>query len=170
MTLPPISVRDASLGDLEAINAIYNHYVPISTTTYDYAPMGMDERRAWFTGRSAMHPATVAERGREIVGFGSLHAFRARIGYRWAVENSVYVHPDHQRTGVGSAILADLVDRARRHGVHTIVAGIDAEQAASVALHAKFGFVEVGRFPEVGRKFERWLDVIFMQLMLGSED
>jgi len=161
-----LHIRLATESDLPAINAIYNYYVPISTTTYDLEPMSMDERRRWFAGRASLHPVTVACRGDEVVGWGSLHTFRNKPGYRLTVENSVYVHPDRQRMGVGSAILADQIERARRLGLHTIVAGIDAEQTASIALHAKHGFREVGNFPEVGRKFDRWLDAIFMQLIL----
>jgi phosphinothricin acetyltransferase len=167
--MPP-RIRLAAASDLEAINAIYNHYVPISTTTYDYEPMSMEERRRWFEDREAIHPVTVAgldERGAEqIVGYGSLHPFRAKIGYRYTVENSVYVHPDHQRQGIGSAILVDQIQRARELGLRAIVAGIDAEQTASVALHARHGFQHVARLPQIGRKFDRWLDVIFMELLL----
>jgi L-amino acid N-acyltransferase YncA len=191
-----LSIRLATEADLPAINEIYNHYVPISTTTYDVQPMGMEERRRWFAGRESIHPITVAVRespsppGRgqgegesqsaqpspgssvqppaspPIVGWGSLHTFRNKSGYRMTVENSVYVHPEHQRTGVGSAIILDQIERARQLGLHAIVAGIDAEQEASLALHYKHGFREVGRFPQVGRKFDRWLDAVFMELLL----
>lgn len=164
--MPELSIRLANEHDLPAINGIYNHYVPISTTTYELAPTSIDERRRWFEGRAAIHPVTVACRGEAIVGWGSLHTFRAKSGYRLTVENSVYVHPDCQRSGVGSAILVDQIARARDLGLHAIVAGIDSEQTASQALHAKLGFREVGRFPQVGRKFDRWLDAVFMELLL----
>lgn len=159
-------IRLANAKDLDAINAIYNHYVAASTTTYDEAPMTAEERRAWFDGREPVHPVTVAERDGEIVGYGSLHPFRAKRGYRFVVENSVYVRPELHRQGVGSAILADLIERARTLGHHAIVAVIDAEQAASVAIHAKHGFVEVGRLPQIGTKFGRWLDVVLMERLL----
>jgi phosphinothricin acetyltransferase len=178
MTHPPqCTVRLATEADLKAINAIYNHYVPISTTTYDLKPMTLAQRRKWFKGREEIHPVTVALRAdaagdsadvqeKPIVGWGSLNWWRAKPGYRLTVENSVYVHPDHQRAGVGSAILLDQIERARQLGIHVIVAGIDAEQEASLALHYKHGFREVGRFPQVGYKFDRWLDAVFMQLTL----
>lgn len=152
--------------DLAAINDIYNHYVPISTTTYDVEPTSHAQRQKWYAGREATHPVTVACRGGCVVGWGSLHPFRGKSGYRFTVENSVYVHPAHQRQGIGSAILADQIDRARALGIHAIVAGIDALQHTSLALHAKHGFVEVARFPQIGRKFDQWLDVVFMQLTL----
>jgi phosphinothricin acetyltransferase len=161
-----LSIRLATADDLDAINAIYNHYVATSTTTYDEEPMTADERRTWFAARDPVHPVTVAERNGEIVGYGSLHTFRAKRGYRFVVENSVYVRDDCQRQGVGSAILADLIERARTVGHHAIVAGIDADQHASIALHAKHGFVHVGRMPQIGTKFGRWLDVVFMEKLL----
>jgi phosphinothricin acetyltransferase len=165
-----LRIRHAEESDLPAINAIYNHYVPISTTTYDLQPLSLDQRRQWFIGREPIHPVTVAVRDDDptgqIVGWGSLHTFRNKPGYRLTVENSVYIHPDHQRTGIGSAILADQIERARKLGIHTIVAAIDGEQPASLALHAKHGFREVGRLPQVGHKFDRWLDAVFMQLIL----
>jgi L-amino acid N-acyltransferase YncA len=164
-------VRLATAADLAAINDIYNHYVANSTTTYDEQPMTMDERRQWLEGRQPIHPVTVATEfdaaGHEtVVGYGSLHTFRAKRGYRFTVENSVYVRPDRHRQGVGSDILADQITRAKALGLHAIVAGIDASQAASLAIHAKHGFVEVGRFPQIGHKFGQWLDVVFMERLL----
>lgn len=165
-----LAIRPATEADLSAINAIYNHYVAISTTNYDIDPLSMEERRRWFAGRAAIHPVIVvcdaASGGEKIVGWGSLNVFRSKPGYRFAVENSVYVHPDHQRTGIGSAIIERQIEQARELGLHAIVAGIDSEQTASISLHAKHGFREVGRFPEIGRKFDRWLDAIFMQRLL----
>ena len=161
-----ISIRLAEAADLGAINEIYNHYVATSTTTYDEEPMSLDERQQSFATRPANHPLTVAQRGGQVVGYGSLHTFRAKRGNRLVVENSVYVHPDPHRPGIGSAILADLIERARTLGLHAIVAGIDASQSASLAIHAKHGFVEVGRFPQIGHKFGQWLDVAFMELLL----
>ena len=165
----PLTIRLATADDLPAINAIYNHYVPISTTTYDIELMSLETRRKWFENRDAIHPVTVAhheDAPSDIVGWGSLHTFRGKPGYRLTVENSVYVHPDRQREGIGSAILLDQIERARALGLHAIIAGIDAEQLPSLALHYKHGFREVGRFGQIGYKFDRWLDVIFMELLL----
>ncbi len=177
-----LQIRLATAADLPAINDIYNHYVPISTTTYDVQPMSLETRRTWFENRDAIHPVTVAHYEDDessappasslqppaspIVGWGSLHTFRNKPGYRLTVENSVYVHPDRQREGIGSAILLDQIERAKALGLHVIVAGIDAEQTPSLALHYKHGFREVGRFGQIGYKFDRWLDVIFMELLL----
>jgi phosphinothricin acetyltransferase len=177
-----LQIRLATAADLAAINDIYNHYVPISTTTYDIQPMSLDARRQWFETRDPIHPVTVAcdaddesssppasslqPTASPIVGWGSLHTFRNKPGYRLTVENSVYVHPDRQREGIGSAILLDQIERAKALGLHAIIAGIDAEQTPSLALHYKHGFREVGRFGQIGHKFDRWLDVIFMELLL----
>jgi phosphinothricin acetyltransferase len=169
----PIIVRPAETGDLAAINAIYNHYVRSSTCTYQEEPETIDARRAWFDQHpSDRFPVLVACAGipaGEIVGWGALSPYRERSAYRFSVENSVYVRPDWQRRGVGSALLRDLVDRARRIGFRTILAGIDAEQTASIALHAKLGFVQTAHLRQVGFKFGRWLDVYFMQLTLADE-
>jgi phosphinothricin acetyltransferase len=161
-----LSIRLASAADLEAINAIYNHYVATSTTTYDEEPMTADERRVWFEGRPPIHPVTAAERDGQLVGYGSLHPFRSKRGYRFTVENSVYVRHDCQRQGIGNAILADQIERARALGLRAIVAVIDAQQPASIALHSRHGFVEVGRFPQIGTKFGAWLDVVFMERLI----
>lgn len=159
-------IRAATADDLVAINDIYNHYVPISTTTYTLQPTSLEERQRWFADRPEIHPVTVACRDGVVVGWGSLGGFRAKEGYRNTVEDTIYVHPQFHRQGIGTALLADLIERARRLGLRTIIAGVDREQAASIELHRKFGFVQVAHLREVGSKFDRWLDVYFMQLML----
>jgi L-amino acid N-acyltransferase len=164
--MEPLAIREAGVSDLVPINDIYNHYVASSTCTYQYEPSTLEERRSWFAEHDAAHPVTVATRGGAIVGWGSLSWFRTRIGYRFTVENTIYVRHDAQRQGVGRALLDDLIARARRSGHRTIIAGISAEQAASVALHRAAGFEEVARMREVGFKFDQWLDVMFMQLLL----
>ncbi len=159
-------IRPAAVEDLPTINAIYNHYVEHSTCTYQYQPSSAAERAAWFSGHDEHHPITVAVRAHEVVGWGSLGPFRTREGYRYTVENSVYVRHDLQRQGIGQALLRDLIVRARTLGHRTIVAGISAEQTGSIALHEREGFREVAHLKEVGFKFEQWLDVVFLQLML----
>jgi L-amino acid N-acyltransferase YncA len=159
-------VRAAGSDDLAAINDIYNHYVIHSTTTYDVEPNTVEERARWFAEHGPEHPVIVAERDREVVGFGSLSRFRTRFAYGHSVEDSVFVRHDLFRQGIGSAILEDLVFRAKAIGHHTVIGGIDGEQEASIALHGRHGFAEVARLREVGYKFGRWLDVVFMQRML----
>lgn len=165
-TTPPVQIRCATPEDLPAINDIYNHYVLNSTCTYQEEPETMHDRRAWFAAHGPAHPVTVALEAGEIVGWGSLSPYHKRAAYRHTVENSVYVAHTHHRRGIGRWLLADLIDRARAIRHHTIIALIDGEQAGSVALHAKMGFGHVARFRELGFKFNRWLDVVYMQLML----
>lgn len=167
-TPPPVLVRPATRADLRAINDIYNHFVACSTCTYQEEPDTIEGRAAWFARHGPAHPVTIAEAADAVVGWGSLSPFHPRSAYRFTVENSVYVHPAHHRKGVGRALLRDLVERARAAGHRTIIAGIDAEQAGSVALHASEGFVEAGRLRHVGFKFGRWLDVVYMQRETGK--
>jgi L-amino acid N-acyltransferase len=163
------AIRLARDGDLEAINAIYNHYVERCTCTYQETPETMEGRRQWFAGHGASHPVTVAEIDGRIVGWGALSSYHSRCAYRYTVENSVYVAADFHGRGLGSALLADLIQRAKALGHRAIIAAIDSEQTASIALHAKFGFAAVGRFRQVGFKFGRWLDVVYMELLLTGE-
>jgi phosphinothricin acetyltransferase len=161
-----LSIRAAGEGDLPAINAIYNHYVTSATCTWQYEPTPAAERRVWLAARGPEHPVTVAMLDGEVVGFGSLGPYRPREGYRFTVENTVYVHPERQRRGIGGALLADLIERARALGHRSIIAGVSSDQPASLALHRAHGFVEVARLREVGFKFGLWLDLIFLQRML----
>jgi phosphinothricin acetyltransferase len=159
-------IRIAKVTDLEAINRIYNHYVVNSACTYQEEPSTPEERAAWFAGHGPRHPVTVAERDGEVVGWGSLSKFHPRSAYGKTVENSVYVRKDSHRQGIGAALLGDLLERGKAIGHHSVMALIDSQQRGSVALHEKFGFVEVGRLREVGFKFGRPGDVIYMQRML----
>lgn len=162
-------IRPATESDLTAINDIYNYYVLHSTCTYQEEPEPLDDRRRWFTRHGEQHPITVATAGGQIVGWGSLSPFRERSAYRYTVENSVYVHHEHHRRGIGALLLEDLIGRSRSLGHRVIIAGIDGEQTASVAIHAKFHFEKVGYLKQVGYKFGRWLDVIYMGLALANE-
>jgi phosphinothricin acetyltransferase len=163
-------IRLAAESDLAAIDDIYNYYVHTSTCTYQEIPGTMDERRAWFSRRERdWHPVTVAEIEGEVVGWGALNEFRPRTAYRFTVEDSVYVRHDLHRRGIGRALLADLIERSRAIGHRSIVAGIDGEQGPSIRIHEAFGFVRVAHLKQVGFKFGRWLDVIYLQLMLGDE-
>lgn len=162
-------IRPAAESDLVAINDIYNHYVLHSTCTYQEEPESLEGRRQWFRHHSEKHPVIVAELDGQVAGWGSLSAFHPRSAYRHTVENSVYVHHQHHRHGLGSLLLQELIIHARNQGHCAIIAGIDAGQTASVALHSKFNFEEVGRLKRVGLKFGCWLDVIYMELILKTQ-
>jgi len=164
--MPAIIIRAATTADLGAINDIYNHYVRVCTCTYQEKPETPKARRQWFHHHGKRYPVVVAEIAGRVVGWGSLSAFHARSAYRFTVENSVYVHHRYHGRGIGSRLLQELITCARGLGYRAMIAGIDAEQTGSAALHAKFGFKEVGRLKHVGFKFNRWLDVIYMELLL----
>jgi phosphinothricin acetyltransferase len=161
-----ISLRPATEADLPAISAIYNHYIVTSTATYQYEPETIEDRKQWFAEHDEKHPAIVAQENSEIAGWGSLSDFRTRCGYRFTVEASVYVRHDCHRKGIGRAILTDLIERARKLGYHVLIGGASGDQTASLALQESLGFERIAHFREVGWKFDRWLDVVFMQLML----
>src|SRR5262245_9700343 len=163
---PAVTIRPATEPDLTAINDIYNHYVLHSTCTYQEELEPIEGRRRWFSHHGAQHPVTVAELDGRVVGWGSLSSYHARSAYRRTVENSVYGHHEFPRRGIGSVMLQDLIGRARTLGHRAIIAGIDADQKASVALHSRFEFQHVGHLKQVGFKFGRWLDVIYMELLL----
>lgn len=163
-----VVIRPATESDLVAINDIYNHYVLRSTCTYQEEPEPLEGRQAWFNRHGEKHPIIIAEVGGQAVGWGSLSAYHQRSAYRQTVENSVYVHHEHQHRGIGSLLLEELIGRAEKLGHHAIIAGIDAEQTASVALHTKFGFERVGCLKQIGFKFGRWLDVVYMERILPA--
>jgi phosphinothricin acetyltransferase len=164
-------LREATPADVAAINAIYNHYVRVSTCTYDLEPRSEDDAVRWLEAhQDPRYPATVATQasgdGREVIGWASLSPFRPRPAYRFTVEDTVYVRHGHHARGVGRALLADLIARARTLGHHSIVAAISADQDRSVRLHEAAGFTRVALIPEVGYKFDRWLDLAMLQLHL----
>jgi phosphinothricin acetyltransferase len=163
-----ILVRDACEQDLPAIVEITNQAIRETTAVWSYTPATIDSRRQWWQDRQQRnYPVLVAEVDNRVVGFASFGDFRPWEGYRYTVEHSVYVTPDRQRQGIGRLLLANLIDRARVTGKHSMIAGIDAANSASLQLHRQFGFVEVGRLPEVGWKFERWLNLVLLQLVLN---
>jgi L-amino acid N-acyltransferase len=109
----------------------------------------------------------VAEIDGEVVGFASLSQWKEKHAYRTSVEDSVYIHRDHQRQGLGRVLLAELLDTAEKSGFHAVFARIVGGHDASIGLHAELGFEQVGVEREVGRKFNRWLDVVLMEKILG---
>jgi phosphinothricin acetyltransferase len=165
---PPtaFAIRLATADDLEAIRAIFNYYVERSTCTFQIELETAEERLAWFRDRSERHPVTVAVVGCDVLGWAALSPWKARCAYAHSAEASVYVHHEHHRRGVGRALLLELIERARSAGLHTIIGGACSEQSASLALQAALGFEPVGTFRAVGRKFDRWLDVTYLQLLL----
>ena len=163
----PVIVRAAAEADLPAILAIYNDAVAKTTAIWNDGFADLENRRQWYEGRRRLrYPVLVATLDDAVIGYASFGDFRAFDGYRFTVENSVYVAEPARRRGAASALLVALIERARALGKHVMVAGIAGENDISIRLHAKHGFVETARMPEVGFKFGRWLDLVFMQLKL----
>lgn len=165
---PSYNIRPAVEADLPAINDIYNHYVLHSTCTYQEEPETLEDRQRWFRRHGEKHPVIVAEANGQVAGWGSLSPFHPRSAYRHTVENTVYIHHALLGQGIGSLLLQELIDRSGDLGHRAIIALIDGDQAASVALHAKFGFDKAGHLKGVGFKFGRWLDVVYMQLNVAT--
>jgi phosphinothricin acetyltransferase len=167
--MPSVSIRTAVARDAEAIAAIYNHEVENTTATFDLVPRSVEVQREWLAARTGAFTALVADDTVVgLIGFAALSTYRDRAGYRTTVENSVYVHREHQRRGVGRLLLTTLLDVARDSGFHTVIARIDSQSLGSLALHRSLGFAEVGVEREIGRKFGRWLDSVIMQKMLDG--
>lgn len=160
---PDYALRDATPGDAERINAIYNHYVPWSSCTFALEPTSIEERSLWLSRRHRDHPAVVAETDGEVVGWGSLDPYRSRGGYAATAEISIYVDPSEHGRGLGRELTRRLMARAAEVGLHTIIAMICTEQRASLTAFSREGFVERGTMREVGRKLERWLDVAVLE-------
>ena len=168
--LGTMHIRLATEADLSAINDIYNHYVLHSTATYQIEPCTPGERLAWFHAHDTEHPITVAEEetanGTVILGWGALSRFHERAAFRQTIEDSVYIHRDHLRRGLGRLLLTDLIERARTIGHRTIIGLVSADQIPSLTLHQKLGFTHKGTLTQVGRKFDQWLDLTYLQLIL----
>jgi phosphinothricin acetyltransferase len=161
-------VRDATEADLHGILEIYNDAVLHTTAVWNESPVEIAERAAWLAERRRRgFPVLVAELDGTVAGYASFGDFRAWDGYRHTVENSIYVRADLRGQGIGSLLLPELVGRAAALRKHVMVAGIEGENQASLRLHARFGFEQAGRLREVGRKFGRWLDLVFLRRALG---
>ena len=163
-----ISIRLATIADAEAILEIYNHEVVHTVATFDLVARSLDEQRQWLTARSGAFAAIVAISDNAVVGFGSLSPYKERPAYRTSVEDSVYVHTSHQGRGIGKLLVTELLNIARVSGFHAVFARITASSTASRGLHSACGFHLVGIEQEVGRKFNRWLDVALMQIVLAD--
>lgn len=160
-------IRDATTGDLPGILEIHNEAIANTTAIWDETLADLDERRRWLDDRRANgFPVLVADVDGAVAGYASYGVWRAKSGYRYTVENSVYVHVDHHRRGIATALMTALIERARAGGIHVIVASVESSNTTSIALHERFGFRIVAQMPEVGRKFGRWLDMMYLQLTL----
>ncbi len=154
----------------EAILAILNDAIAHSTALYDYRPRTMANMVTWFdVKRQGGFPVIgIEDDAGTLLAFGSYGTFRAFPAFKYTVEHSVYVHPDHRGGGLGMAVMRALIDAARAQDVHAMVGAIDAANAGSIALHERLGFAHVGTLPQVGFKFGRWLDLALYQRLLDT--
>lgn len=162
-----VILRPAIKNDLEKILEIVNHSILHTTANYSYEIQTLEVQKQWFEDKNKKNlPVVVAELDGEVVGFGSYGQFREKIGYQYTVEHSVYVVDHIIGKGVGAKLLSEIIRLAKEQGYHVMIGAIDAENAGSIAFHEKFGFVATGTIREVGYKFDHWLDLVFMQLIL----
>jgi phosphinothricin acetyltransferase len=163
----PALLRPARFDDLEAILGIYNEAIETTTAIYEYACFDNTYMQHWWQQKTDnAQPVIVAEVDGMVVGFATYGVFRARAAYRTTMEHSVYVLGAFRGRGLGKSLLEDIIGRAKSAGVHVLIGGIDAENELSIQLHEKLGFRRAGRLHEVAFKFNRWLDLVFVELIL----
>lgn len=166
----PVTIRSVTPADIDDITTIYTHAVKHGTASFEIEPPSrsdMDARRK--TLESGGFPYLVADIGGSIAGYAYAGPYRPRIAYRYAVEDSVYIHPDAHRRGIGRMLLTALLTQAEARGFRQMIAVIgDSAQTASIALHRSLGFQDVGTFVNIGFKHGRWLDSVLMQRSLGE--
>ena len=162
-------IRHAIPADLPGLLAIYNSVIATSTAVYSETQVTLANREAWMDERNrAGYPVLVAGEDHNIFGFASFGDFRSFPGYRFTVEHSVHVAESYRGQGLGKALVAALLPLAIAQEKHVMIGGIDADNAASIAMHERLGFGKVALLPQVGCKFGRWLDLVFMQKILAS--
>ena len=162
-----INVRQANENDLPAMLEIYNDIILNTTAVWHNDPHTIEMRREWYAIKKEQgYPIFIAHEDGKVAGFSTIGPFRPWTGYRFTVENSVYVAAGSRGKGIANLLMQPLIDAAKEMNLHAIVAGIEATNEASIALHNKFGFVEVAHFKEVGFKFNRWMDLKFLELIL----
>jgi L-amino acid N-acyltransferase YncA len=162
-----IKIRPYQTEDTQAILEIINHNILHSTALYDYKVRSYEQQLSILADKiNKNFPVIVAEFDGQLVGFGMYSEFRFREAYKYTVEHSVYVNEKFHGKGIGKLVLQELIALARKQKLHTMIAVIDAENQDSIEFHEKFGFKTVGIIKESGFKFDRWLDSVFMQLIL----
>jgi L-amino acid N-acyltransferase len=162
-----ITIRNATENDIQPMLDIYNEIIENTTAVFQYDLHTLEMRKDWLSKkREENFPVLIAEENDAIVGFSTFGQFRSWQAYKYSVENSVYVKAGCRGKGIGKLLLQPLIDSAKQMQLHTIIAGIVADNKASIALHKQFGFVDVAHFKEVGFKFDKWLGLKFFQLML----
>jgi phosphinothricin acetyltransferase len=161
------TISAAARAQLSEIRDIYNEVIRNSTAVFSDVEVTLADREAWFDAKCAAgFPVLVATDPSGVVGFGTLGEFRTWPGYRYSVEHTVHVRADRRGRGIGRALVQALLQEAARMQKHVMIAGIDAQNVTSIALHEKLGFRVAGELKEVAFKFGRWLDLKFMQRLI----
>ena len=164
------SIVDANEANLPGILAIYNDAVLNTTAIWNETLVDLANRRTWLLERQAQgFPVLVVQQAGEVLGYATYGPWRPHDGYKHSVEHSVYVRRDQRGQGLGLRLMQALIERARAANLHVMIAAIETENASSIRLHERLGFITTGQMPQVGRKFERWLDLTFMQLILPEQ-
>ncbi len=161
-------IRAATANDAAAIVAIYNHFVATTTISFEETPVSPQEMESRIANVTASLPWYVFEQDGEVLGYAYATPWRVRSAYRFSVESSVYVSPNHARRGIARQLYATLLDDLETRGVRVVLGGIAQPNAASVALHEAFNFEKVAHFKQVGRKFDQWIDVAYWERILGE--
>lgn len=162
-------IRDAETADLEAITAIHNDAVLNTTAIWNEEAVTVEDRAAWLGDRQQKgYPVIVAVDESGVLGYATFGDWRPHSGYRHTVEHSVYVRDGQRGRGIGKALMIELIHRARTLGNHVMVAAIESSNTGSIIMHKRLDFMQVGRMPQVGTKFDRWLDLTFLQLVLDQ--
>lgn len=162
-----IKIRPYQTEDTQAILDIINYNIINSTALYDYNVRSYEQQKTILEDKiNKGFPVIVAELDGVVAGFGMYSEFRFREAYKYTVEHSVYVNNDFHGKGIGKILLQELIDLAKKQGLHTMIGVIDAENQSSITFHEKFGFTTAGIIKDSGFKFDRWLHSVFMQLIL----
>jgi phosphinothricin acetyltransferase len=165
-------IRPATEADIPAIQSLYAHHVLTGTGTFALTPPSIGEMLGNLISiRSKGLPYLVIMNDNELVGFAYIAPFKPREGYAYSAENSIYMAPNHQKKGLGKALLAELCQKAKEAGIYSLLAIIgDSENYASIKLHSALGFAPCGAWPKAGFKFEKWRDIVLMTRLLNSQD
>jgi len=162
-----VRIEDAEERDLAGIVAILNEVIATSTAVFSDSPVTLAEQGEWWRQRHERgFPVLVVREGEEVLAYASYGEFRSHAGYATTVEHTVHVASGARRRGIGRALVERLVELARADGMHVMVAGVDAANVPSIALHEQLGFVEAARMPEIAKKSGEWVDLVLLTLRL----
>lgn len=164
-----IQYQTATIGHIPGILKIINHYIANSSSIYEETERSVDVQIQWFQQLKEQNfPIIVALNQENVVGFAAFQTFRAKFGYRFSAEHSVYVFPGFEGRGIGFRLMQLLFNEAINRKIHVLIGGIDSQNTDSIEFHQRLGFVEVGRMPQVGKKHDEWLTLVWMQKILEN--